>query len=325
MKLAVRGLDLLVDGQPTKLWGVRIANALEDDDHVERLLAKLDTYQRHGINALTWFLQGGSSGTVNAFRADGSLDAEVLARQARLLDETARRGMVVIIGYFYQRRPLLLRSADDVERAVAIATARLAPWEHVIVNVANEYHAAQWAEKRDVYPFQEPDAINRLIDVAKEADPSRLVGGNAKGIDRVLPVARHAEIALHDDPGIAEELLFTHAVGKPVIDVECGGFALDHGHPGIFTRDAGFFYQAQVRSAQAVQGKHLFFHAHWLQEPPRRVELGGYGTADDPGVHWYVDLVAQVQGIAPCRETRLGFGGMPGSNAGPMGAASGSL
>lgn len=319
MKLAVAGLDLLLDGEPTKLWGVRVANALEDDDHVARLLGALDSYQAHGFNALTWFLQGGSSGTVNPFREDGALDEAEMARQARLLDETGRRGMVAIVGYFYQRRPLLPRTAADVERAVANATARLRPWDHVIVNVANEYHARQWAEKRDVYPFQDPAAINRLVDAAREADPDRLVGGNAKGLDLVLPVARHAEVALHDDPGIAEELLFTHGVGKPVIDVECGGFALDVGHPGIFTRDAGFFYQAQVRSAQAIRGKHVFFHAHWLQEPPRRFDLGGYGTAEDPGIHWFFDLVAQVTNRAPCRVTRLGFGGMPGSSAGPMG------
>src|ERR671916_2137122 len=108
MRLAVSGLDILVDGQPTKLWGVRVANALEDDDHVERLIAALDEYQRHGINALTWFLQGGSSGTVDAFLPGGSLDEPVMARQRRLLDETAHRGVVVIVGYFYQRRPLRL-------------------------------------------------------------------------------------------------------------------------------------------------------------------------------------------------------------------------
>ena len=243
VKLSVSGPDLLVDGRPTKLWGVRVANALEDDDHVDRLIAALDEYQAHGFNALTRFLQGGSSGSVDAFLPDGSLDEAVLERQRRLLDETARRGMVAIVGYFYQRRPLRPRTAADVERAVANATAWLRPWDHVMVNVANEYHAAQWADKRDVYAFQDPSAINRLVDVAKAADPNRLVGGNAKGIDLVLPVARHADVALHDDPGIAEELLFTHDVGKPVIDVECGGFALDVGHPGIFTRDAGFFYQ----------------------------------------------------------------------------------
>ncbi len=320
MALSVSGLDLLLDGQPTKLWGVRVANALEDDDHVERLIGALDEYQAHGFNALTWFLQGGSSGTVDAFRADGSLDEAVLARQRRLLDETARRGMVAVVGYFYQRRPLRPRTAADVERAVRNATVWLRPWDHVVVNVANEYHARQWAESRDVYPFGDPAAINRLIDVAKEADASRLVGANAKGADLVLPVARHADLALHDDPGIAEELLFTHAVGKPVVDVECGGFALDVGHPGVFTRDAGFFFQNQVRSAQAIRAKHIFFHAHWLQEPPRRFQLGGYGTAGDPGIHWYFDLVAQVTGRTPCRATRFGFGGMPGSDAGPMGA-----
>ena len=120
---------------------MRVANALEDDDHVERLIGELDAYQAHGFNALTWFLQGGSSGTVDAFRADGTLDEVVLARQARLLDETARRGMVAVVGYFYQRRPLRPRTAADVARAVANATAWLGPWENVVVNVANKYHA----------------------------------------------------------------------------------------------------------------------------------------------------------------------------------------
>jgi hypothetical protein len=307
--LAIDGLDLLVETNPTKLWGVRVANALEDDDHVERLLAALQSYQAHGINALTWFLQGGSSGTVNAFREDGALEAAYLPRMERLLDETARRGMVAIVGYFYQNRPLRPRTAAGVERAVAAATEWLRPYRHAIVNVANEYHAAGYDKTRLVFPFGDPAAINRLIDVVRATDPERIVGANAKGIELVLPVARHADLALHDDPGIAEELLCTYEVGKPVVDVECGGFALDIGHPGIFSRDAVLFYQAQVRSAQALRGKSVFFHAHWFQEPPRRFELGGYGTQDDPGVHWYFDLVAQVRGLSPCRPVRLGFAG----------------
>ena len=305
--LAIDGLDLLVDGRPTTLWGLRVANVLEDDDHVDRLLAALDAYQAHGINALTWFLQGGSSGTVNAFREDGSLEPAYLPRCERLLAETAKRGMAVVVGYFYQHRPLRPRTGADVERAVAAASAWLRPYRHVIVNVANEYHAAAYDQVRSIYPFRDPSAINRLIDVVRAVDPERIVGANAKTLELVLPVARHADVALHDDPGIAEELLFTHEIGKPVIDVECAGFALDMGHPGIFSRDAILFYQAQVRSAQALRGKSVFFHAHWFQEPPRRFELGGYGTRDDPGVHWYFDLVARVRGLSPCRPGRLGF------------------
>ncbi len=297
--ITVRGQELLVRGEATKLWGVRLANALEDDDHVERVVAALDTYRAHGINALTWFLQGGSSGGTNAFAEDGSLVSAYLPRMARLLDAAAARGMVTIVGYFYQRQTLRPRTAADVERAVREATAWLRPYPLVMVNVVNEYHAAQYANTRDIYPFGDPAAINRLIDAAKGADPARLVGGNAKGTAFVLPVAQHAEIALHDDPGIAEELLFTHRVNKPVIDVECAGFALDMGHPGIFTRDAKMFYETQVRSAHALPGKHVFFHAHWFQEPPRRFELGGDGTESDPGVRWYFALLARTLGLTP--------------------------
>lgn len=315
--LRVEGSHLLVNGQPTKLWGVRVANALEDDEHAGRLVAELDSYADHGINALTWFLQGGSSGTTNAFQEDGSLETTYLPRMDRLLHEADRRGMVVVVGYFYQHRPLRPRDQASVERSVTAATAWLPPYPHVIVNVVNEYHAAGYAATRDVYPFNDPSAINRLIDVARAADPKRIVGANAKGLELVLPVARHAEVALHDDPGIAEELLFAHQIGKPVVDVECGGFALDIGNPGIFSRDAVIFYQAQVRSAHALPGKSVFFHAHWFQEPPRRFGLGGYGTSQDPGVHWYFDLVAQVRGLAPCRPVRLGFSdGIVRSNLG---------
>lgn len=297
--LTVDGRDLLVRGEPTELWGVRVANALEDDDHAARLIAALDTYRAYGINALTWFLQGGSSGSANAFREDGTLEPSYLLRMARLLEEAERRDMVTIVGLFYQRRPLRPRTAADVERAVAEATAWLRPYRLALVNIANEYHAAQYAQARHIYPFNDPAAINRLIDVARAADPGRLVGANAKGIEKVLPVARHADIALHDDPGLAEELLFTHAVGKPTIDVECAGFALDMGHPGIFSRDAKLFYETQVRSAGAIRGKHVFFHAHWFQEPPRRFDLGGAGTPDDPGVRWFFELLARTRGLAP--------------------------
>ncbi|MFN8524965.1 MAG: hypothetical protein U0821_17865 [Chloroflexota bacterium] len=300
--LATHGLDLLKDGQPTKLWGVRLANALEDDEHAGRVIDALDDYADHGVNAVTWFLQGGSSGAANAVREDGSLDPAYANRMHRLLDAAVDREMITVVGIFYQGRRLLPRTARAVERAVESVAKWLLPYRDVIVNVANEYHASAYDRVHQVYPFGDPAAINHLIDVVRHADPERLVGANAKQLELVLPVARHANVALHDDPGLSEQLLLEHGVGKPVIDVECGGFAFDMGRPGVFTAGEKLFHLAQIRSAASLRGKSVFFHAHWFQEPPRRFDLGGYGDEQDRGVHWYFDMLAELLNLDPCKQ-----------------------
>ena len=299
-RLSVAGERFLLDGAPFKMWGVRVGNHLEDDAHTQDLLDHLDEWRAHGINTITPFLQGASTGTAQGFRADGSLEPVYFARLERLLEATAERGMAMIVGLFYKSKVQHFTGVAAVERAVANAAEWLRPYRHAAINVANEYHSPVYDSAS--YPFRDPKSLARLFDVIHEVDPERLVGAQARGWEFVVPVAHAADIAIHDDPIIAEELLFTHKVGKPVIDVEGAGHALDHwkgGVPGVFDEGAQLYFRQQIHSCNAIPGKNIFFHAHWIQMPPRRCALGGNGTPEDPGIHWYFDLLARVLGLTP--------------------------
>jgi len=299
-RLQVEGELLYLDGRPYPLWGLRTANQLEDDAHVQDLINNLDTYMEHGVNAVAPFLQGGNGGTTNAFLPNGELDEQVMTRLLALLEETARRGMVVVVGFFYVERAPLLESAAAVERAVEQVTARLRPYRHVIFNLVNEFHLPDF--DKAAYPFRRPEGILRLLDIVHSIDPERLAAANCNDPQLVLQVARHTPVVLHNSRTLAEYLLLVERVGKPVIDVECGNHALDAGRHGVFSEGAKLFYEQQIASAAVLPGKSIFFHAHWVQGPPtkwpglkriyrRHCDLGGYGTLTDPGMRWYFEAV----------------------------------
>jgi hypothetical protein len=316
--LSVQGKQFLLDGQPFKMWGLRVANHLEDDAHVDELIGCLDCYCEHGVNTISPFLQGASGGTLNAFAPDGTLDEAVWTRTERLLDACAKRNMVVILGVFYKTKAVAFESREAVEHALREVTRRLVPHRHVLLNVVNEYHIKVW--ERMAYPFRDPQAVCRLIDLVHEIDPQRITGANAKTPQLILPVARHANVALHDCPIYSEALLFEDNINKPVVDVECGGHALDMLRHGVFSEGAKLYYEQQVASARAIEGKNILFHCHWVQGPPdarpglwnvyrRRCDLGGHGTEADPGIHWFFDLVAAATGRGEHYSTVAGLQG----------------
>jgi hypothetical protein len=299
-ELQVDGELLLLDGQHYPLWGLRTANQLEDDAHVQELIKHLDIYLDHGVNAVAPFLQGGNGGTTNAFLPNGDLDERVMGRLVSLLEETARRRMVVVVGFFYVERAHRLESTKAVERAVAQVTDRLRPYRNVIFNLVNEFHLPDF--DKTAFPFRQPDGIKRLLDIVRSIDPERLAGANCNDPALAMQVARHTPLVLHDSHTLADYLLFVERIGKPVIDVECGNHALDAGRHGVFSEGAKMFYEQQIASAAIIPGKSIFFHAHWVQGPPtkwpglrniysRHCDLGGYGTIVDPGMRWYFEAV----------------------------------
>ena len=183
---------------------------------------------------------------------------------------------------------------------MANVTEWLRPYRHALINVTNEYHCPEY--DASPFPFRDPAAIKRLFDVVHEVDRERLVGASARGRAFILAVAPAADVVLHNDPILAEELLFLDKVGKPVVDVEGGGHAHDHFKrtgAGIFGEAAQLFYRSEIHSCRAITGKHHFFHAHWIQQPPRRCAIGGDGTPENPGIHWYFDLLARALGLTP--------------------------
>ena len=59
--LSIRGDRFLLDGKPFDMWGVRVASASQSDDLTRQLIANLDDYKRHGVNAISVYFMGSSA------------------------------------------------------------------------------------------------------------------------------------------------------------------------------------------------------------------------------------------------------------------------
>ncbi len=63
-RLAVSGSQILLDGRPIKIIGLRCSNALISDVTTDDLIAALDRYRSYGVNTVSVFLMGSRFGNV---------------------------------------------------------------------------------------------------------------------------------------------------------------------------------------------------------------------------------------------------------------------
>lgn len=307
--ITVAGNGFLLDGKPMKLWGVRTASASQSAAATAHLLAQLDDYRRHGLNAVTVFYQGSSGGYSNPFSADGSaIDPAHHARMVEIVEGCAARGMVVIVGLFYQRSEFF-RTAAAWENAVRTATRALRPHRNVILNLANEQNSALYQDSNPIFDLGNPAVLIRLCDVVHAEDPQRLVG--AGGYDHVkniaLGLSSSVDVLLFDTNGpedsraLHDRFVAAGVKDKPLVNVEqFGAYSAKPDFPrvaGVFTSDNRALFLREVEAARALPGLHtFFFDARWLQgaghgRSVNRYDLGGDGTEASPGWRWYAEAV----------------------------------
>ncbi|MCG9894800.1 MAG: hypothetical protein MH204_04940, partial [Fimbriimonadaceae bacterium] len=116
--------------------------------NADRFIAMLPVYAAHGLDAVTLNLQGGSPRGYSAdqpwhnsaYRADGTLRPDYLARTARILDACDREGLVVILGLYYFGQDQRLADEAAVRRGVDEAVDWLLEggWTNVVIEIANE-------------------------------------------------------------------------------------------------------------------------------------------------------------------------------------------
>lgn len=156
-----------------RLMNLRIGQAVVHDEwlteapfdpeaHTRRVIAALDTYQKHGILAINVSLQGanpeyrltnglvkrdrhykmgpGKGMHTSAFRPDGTLKPEWMKRTLRLARELDRRGMILNLIYFYGYQDEIFPDTAAIDRAAVHATDWLIEnkLRNVIIEVANE-------------------------------------------------------------------------------------------------------------------------------------------------------------------------------------------
>ena len=185
----------LIENRVTKqvrefdMWSTRLANALFDSRFTDRVVANLDDYLRYGINTLSVGIQGGNLGSVDfnklyprVYNSNGSLklECEVWSNLRRLLDETDRRGMVLIIQYWYFKRDENVPS----ETAVLEATRRITRWleatghQNYILDLVNEFGHTEYS-KRSL--FSTVDGALKLLNAVYEENPDLLAGMSPPG------------------------------------------------------------------------------------------------------------------------------------------------
>ena len=319
-RLTVQGNRFRINGRNVDLYGIRVASASQSDAFTQALIENLDDYKAHGVNAITVFLQGSSGGFADPFSADGTtLAPDHRTRIKEIIEACDRRGMVVIVGIFYQRvmadvnASRRIQDAEAVRQAVETTTARLQGYENVILNIANEQNSAYY---RDVafFDFNDPERMIELCERVHAVDPTRLVG--AGGYDDELNVAigrsSAVDVLLFDTSGqdIAQGhgsgwhhdfFVSSGVVDKPIVNVELfGGWTqrcvTESGAGGYFLPEHKQLYRREVDAAAERPGLSVFFHANpWFQGPslglPIHFDPSGYGETADPGIRWWLDYV----------------------------------
>ena len=185
----------LIENRATKqvrefdMWSTRLANAVFDSRFTDRVIANLDDYLRYGVNTLSVGIQGGNLGSVNfnklyprVYNSNGSLKLEckVWSDLRRLLDETDRRGMVLIIQYWYFKRDENVPS----ETAALEVTRRVTRWleatghQNYILDLVNEFGHPEYS-KRSL--FSTVGGALKLLNAVYEEDPDLLVGMSPPG------------------------------------------------------------------------------------------------------------------------------------------------
>jgi hypothetical protein len=209
-KTRVRIVDSFweINGKPTHpdsdceglLMNIRVVNATFDDrnektrpkgfdpdKNTAKFLAKLRDYVAHGVRGITLNLQGGMPGYEkalnSAFNPDGSLREKDMARVARVIEACDRLGVVVILGYFYQRQDQVLKDEAAVKRGVVEATRWIVArrYTNVVIEIANEHAHAGFDHKI----IRDADGCASLVTLAKKTGSGILVSASGMGNGRV--------------------------------------------------------------------------------------------------------------------------------------------
>ena len=204
--VSIDGVNFRINGELTykdynskahgRLMNVRMVNSVFEDENpktspkgfdpeanADNFIKSMDQYKSKGILAFTINGQGGFpgyEGAINsAFLPDGSLKDKYMARISRVIESADKRGMVIILGLFYQRQDQILKDEDAVKKA----TANAAKWvqnkgyKNVMIEIANEYPHGGFDHKIIKDPYGEAE----LIGIAKATAPELLVSTSGIG------------------------------------------------------------------------------------------------------------------------------------------------
>jgi len=311
--LEIKGNQFIFNKEPFKMWGIRVASASQNDNYTSLLLSSLDDYKVSGINSISVFFQGSSGNFSDPFSSDGkTIDNYHWDRMVKIIRACETRKMVVIVGLFYQRTMMNVkdtrRLSDEqaVINAVTTAAEKLKPFRNVIINVANEQNSSLY-QYCQFFDFTDPEKIIGLCREVHKIDPSRIAGsggyddekniviGKSDDVDVLLFDTESEDIEKGEHSGWKYDYYRKQGVpDKPMVNVEMfGGWTRKIIPPGVYNDEIKKIHIKEITEAKKRAGLSVHFHSNpWFQGPdtgnPARFDLGGMGTADDPGVRWWV-------------------------------------
>jgi CubicO group peptidase (beta-lactamase class C family) len=288
-EVSISGTRWLMNGQPTNrgtpceglLMSVRMVNVTFEDrqrpefdaeQNTSEFIARIEDYAAHGVNAFTLNLQGGMpgyEGAVNsAFDANGSLRPNYLKRVERVIRACDERGVVVILGIYYQRQSKILRDEAAVKAGVVNAVRWVddCGFRNVLIEIANEYPHGGF--RHDIIRSAKGQAA--LIRLAKSTSPRLLVTASGYGDGKV-----HPEVAQVCD------FLTPHWNGTPVADIAARVADLKrYGKPIVCNEDDRTGKDAVAAMLASVESGCAY--GLMLKDHNQTFPFQFHGAADDP-------------------------------------------
>jgi hypothetical protein len=295
--LSIQGSEILLNDRPIKIKGLRFSASLISDRTTQELIGQLDTFQSYGVNAISVYLMGSRFSDVKGYRPDATLDPVYAGRLARIIEAADARGMLVLVGCLYwstsrAKEDLAHWKQTDANRAVANTVTWLAErkYGNVFVDPDNE----GMATKATGWSFAD------LIDAGHAANPRCLIAYNS----HATPTPANADLGIHHSARIP---------GKPYVETEGTPANAPGGYWGSYSKREGFnnylnvgVYTDAMKENQKTRTAELIdrangymFASTWLQAAPPlgpRVDLGGNGTAENPGVRWWLEFLRERYG-----------------------------
>lgn len=175
--LTIQGNQILADGNPVKLIGLRCSNALISDKTTEDLIANLDLYKSYGLNTVSVYFMGSRFGDVKGYLPNTTIAPAYRDRMERILKATREREMFLLVGCLYwgtssAKEKLKSWTQQDAENAIANTATWLKEkgYKHIILDPDNEGMAVRQMNWN----------MEGLISAAKNAYPELLVGNNTR-------------------------------------------------------------------------------------------------------------------------------------------------
>jgi hypothetical protein len=169
----VQGIFDDLNPDTVQRWAYPDTKKWDAERNTREFIAAMPEWRKHGLLAFTLNLQGGSPEGYSknqpwhnsAFKADGSLRSDYLARLERVLDKANELGMVVILGLFYFGQDEWLKDEEAIKRGVdnAVVWILHRGYQNVVIEINNECNVASYDHE-----ILRPKRVHELIQRVKK-------------------------------------------------------------------------------------------------------------------------------------------------------------